>query len=172
MRKRGTVMKKLRIATLCFILLFSFASLTYAELPVNRIALGVQLGATVSQVRNVFGVPDRITKEQVKSEAYGDFVETTMIYGNGSIVVKFYDDNAWRIESNSNNGWATPDGVMVGMPLQGMYDRLGKEDIKSPAENGETLYWYNHDTKSQENRGNLYIFVKNGRVSRIVIAYQ
>jgi hypothetical protein len=52
-----------------------------------------------------------------------------------------------------------------------MYDRLGKEDIKSPAENGETLYWYNHD-KSQEDRGNLYVFVKNGRVSRIVIAYQ
>ena len=59
----------------------------------------------------------------------------------------------------------------MGMPLQGMYDRLGKEDIKSPAENGETLYWYNHD-KSQEDRGNLYVFVKNGRVSRIVIAYQ
>ena len=165
-------MKKIRIITLCFILLFSFASFTYAELPVNRIALGVQLGATMSQVKNVFGVPDRTTKEQVKSEAYGDFVETTMIYGNDSIVVKFYDDNAWRIESNSNNGWATPDGVTVGMPLQGMYDRLGREDFKDVAQSGETLYWYNHDTKSQENRGNLYVFVKNGRVSRIVIAYQ
>ena len=154
-------MKKISLITLCFVLLFGFASLAYAELPANRIALGVQLGATVSQVRNVFGVPDRTTKEQMKSEA-----------GNNSIVVKFYDENVWRIESNSNNGWATPDGVTVGMPLQGMYDRLGKEDIKSPAENGETLYWYNHDTKSQENRGNLYVFVKGGRVSRIVIAYQ
>ncbi|MBR4525842.1 MAG: hypothetical protein IKO69_01595, partial [Acidaminococcaceae bacterium] len=104
-------MKKVRIITLCFVLLFSLASLAYAELPANRIALGVQLGATVSQVRNVFGVPDRTTKEQMKSEAYGDFVETTMIYGNNSIVVKFYDENVWRIESNSNNGWATPDGV-------------------------------------------------------------
>ena len=165
-------MKKLRSAGLCFILLFGFASLTYAELSVNRIALGVQLGATVSRVKNVFGVPDRITKEQVKSEAYGDFTESTFIYGNNSIVVKFHNENAWRIESNSNNGWATPDGVTVGMPLQGMYDRLGKEDIKSPGENGETLYWYNHDTKSRENRGNLYVFVKNGRVNRIVIAYQ
>lgn len=165
-------MKKIRIITLCFVLLFGLTSLAYAELPANRIALGVQLGATVSQVRNVFGVPDRTTKEQMKSEAYGDFVETIMIYGNNSIVVKFYDENVWRIESNSNNGWATPDGVTVGMPLQGMYDRLGKEDIKSPAENGETLYWYNHDTKSKENRGNLYVFVKGGRVSRIVIAYQ
>ena len=142
---------------LCFILLFGFASITHAELPANRIALGVQLGARF---------------EQVKSEAYGDFVETTMIYGNDSIVVKFYDDNAWRIESNSDNGWRTPDGVTVGMPLQGVYDRLGKEDIKSPAENGETLYWYNHDSRSQDNRGNLYLFVKNGFVSRIVIAYQ
>ena len=50
-------MKKVRIITLCFVLLFSLASLAYAELPANRIALGVQLGATVSQVRNVFGVP-------------------------------------------------------------------------------------------------------------------
>lgn len=165
-------MKKIRIALLSFILLFGFASQAFAELSANRIALGVQLGATMSQVKNVFGVPDRVTKEQVKSEAYGDFVETTMVYGNNSIVVKFYDDNAWRIESNSENGWRTPDGVTVGMPLQGVYDRLGKEDIKSPAENGETLYWYNHDTKQQENRGNLYLFVKNGRVSRIVIAYQ
>ena len=123
-------------------------------------------------MKNVFGIPDRVTKNEVKSEAYGDFVETTFIYGNNSIVVKFYNEDAWRIESNSDNGWRTPDGVMVGMPLQGVYDRLGKEDIKSPAENGETLYWYNHDTRSQDNRGNLYVFVKNGRVSRIVIAYQ
>lgn len=165
-------MKKIKIALLTFILLFGFATQSFAELSVNRIALGVQLGATMSQVKNVFGAPDRTTKEQVKSEAYGDFVETTMIYGSDSLVVKFYNDNAWRIESNSNNGWATPDGVTVGMALQGVYDRLGKEDIKSPAENGETLYWYNHDTKSQVNRGNLYLFVKNGRVSRIVIAYQ
>ncbi len=165
-------MKKIRIIMLCFILLFGFASLTHAELPANRIALGVQLGARFEQVKNVFGIPDRVTKNEVKSEAYGDFVETTFIYGNNSIVVKFYDEDAWRIESNSDNGWRTPDGVTVGMPLQGVYDRLGKEDIKSPAENGETLYWYNHDTKSQENRGNLYLFVKNGRVSRIVIAYQ
>ena len=165
-------MKKIRIIMLCFILLFGFAGLTHAELPANRIALGVQLGARFEQVKNVFGIPDRVTKNEVKSEAYGDFVETTFIYGNNSIVVKFYNEDAWRIESNSDNGWRTPDGVTVGMPLQGVYDRLGKEDIKSPAENGETLYWYNHDTKSQENRGNLYLFVKNGRVSRIVIAYQ
>ena len=165
-------MKKIRIIALCFILLFGFASLTHAELPANRIALGVQLGARFEQVKNVFGIPDRVTKNEVKSEAYGDFVETTFIYGNNSIVVKFYDEDAWRIESNSDNGWRTPDGVTVGMPLQGVYDRLGKEDIKSPAENGETLYWYNHDTKSQVNRGNLYVFVRNGRVSRIVIAYQ
>ena len=165
-------MKKIRIIALCFILLFGFASLTHAELPNNRIALGVQLGARFEQVKNVFGIPDRVTKNEVKSEAYGDFVETTFIYGNNSIVVKFYNEDAWRIESNSDNGWRTPDGVMVGMPLQGVYDRLGKEDIKSPAENGETLYWYNHDTGSQVNRGNLYVFVKNGRVSRIVIAYQ
>ena len=110
--------------------------------------------------------------EEVKSEAYGDFVESTFIYEKESIIVKFYNEDTWRIESNGKNGWATPDGVTVGMPLQGVYDRLGKEDIKSPAENGETLYWYNHDTGSQVNRGNLYVFVKNGSVSRIVIAYQ
>ena len=165
-------MKKFRIITLCFILLFGFASLTHAELAASRIALGVQLGAKSEQVKNVFGVPDRVTKNEVKSEAYGDFVETSFIYGNNSIVVKFYNEDVWRIESNSDNGWQTPDGVKVGMPLQGVYDRLGKEDIKSPAENGETLYWYNHDTRSRENRGNMYVFVKNGRVSRIVIAYQ
>ena len=108
----------------------------------------------------------------MKSEAYGDFVESTFIYEKESIIVKFYNENAWRIESNGKNGWATPDGVTVGMSLKDMYARLGKEDIKNPAENGETLYWYNHDTKQQVNVGNLYVFVKNGRVSRIVIAYQ
>ena len=170
--ERGVSMKKIRVISLCFVLLFGLMSQAFAELPANRIALGVQLGATFSQVKNVFGIPDLVTKEQVKSEAYGDFVETTMIYGNDSIVVKFYDDNVWRIESNSDNGWRTPDGVTVGMSLKDMYARLGNEDIKSPAENGETLYWYNHDTKSQVNKGNLYVFVKGGRVSRIVIAYQ
>ena len=165
-------MKKLRITLLSFILLFGFVAQSFAELAPNRIALGVQLGARFEDVKNVFGVPERVTMEEVKSEAYGEFEETTMIYGNDSVIVKFYDGNVWRIESNSDNGWRTPDGVTVGMPLQGVYDRLGKEDIKSPADNGETLYWYNHDTRSQENRGNLYLFVKKGRVSRIVIAYQ
>ena len=152
-------MKKIRIIALCFILLFGFASLTHAELPNNRIALGVQLGARFEQVKNVFGIPDRVTKNEVKSEAYGDFVETTFIYGNNSIVVKFYNEDAWRIESNSDNGWGTPDGVTVGMSMKEMVARLGKEDIKNPAENGETLYWYNHDTKSQENRGKIKRFV-------------
>lgn len=165
-------MKKIRIAVLCFVLLFTFMNRSFAELPANRIALGVQLGAKFKDVKNVFGVPDRVTMEEIKSEAYGNFVESKFIYGNNSIVVSFYNEDAWRIESNSDNGWRTPDGVTVGMPLQDVYDRLGKEDIKNPAENGETLYWYNHDTKSQENRGNLYVFVKGGRVSRIVIAYQ
>ena len=99
-------------------------------------------------------------------------MESKYIYGNNSVVVSFFNENAWRIESNSDNGWRTPDGVTVGMSLKDVYAKLGKEDIKSPAENGETLYWYNHDTKSKENRGNLYLFEKNGRVSRIVIAYQ
>ena len=165
-------MKKIRIITLCLIMLFGFASFAYAELPSNRIALGVQLGAKFEDVKNVFGVPERVTVEEVKSEAYGDFVESTFIYEKKSIIVKFYNENAWRIESNSNNGWATPDGVTVGMSLKDMYTRLGKEDIKNPAENGETLYWYNHNTKQQVNVGNLYVFVKNGRVCRIVIAYQ
>ncbi len=165
-------MKKIRIITLCFVLLFGFASLAYAELPANRIALGVQLGAKFEEIKNVFGMPDRVTREEVKSEAYGDFVESRYIYGNNSIVVSFYNENAWRIESNSDNGWRTPDGVTVGMALQDVYARIGKEDIKNPAENGETLYWYNHDTKQQVNVGNLYVFVKNGQVSRIVIAYQ
>ena len=165
-------MKKIRIITLCLILLFGFASLAYAELPSNRIALGVQLGAKFEDVKNVFGVPERVTVEEVKSEAYGDFVESTFIYEKESIIVKFYNEDAWKIESTGKNGWATPDGVTVGMSLKDMVARLGKEDIKNPADNGETLYWYNHDTKSQENRGNLYVFVKNDRVSRIVIAYQ
>ena len=165
-------MKKLRIALLSFILLFGFAAQTFAELAPNRIALGVQLGAKFEQVKNVFGIPDRIVKEEIKSEAYGDFTETKFIYGSNSIVVSFYNENAWRIESNSDNGWRTPDGVAVGMSVEDVYARLGKEDIKSPADNGETLYWYNHDTKQQVNPGNLYVFVKNGRVSRIVVAYQ
>ena len=165
-------MKKIRITAMVFMLLFGFMSHSFAELPANRIALGVQLGAKFEQVKNVFGVPDRVTREEIKSEAYGDFTESKYIYGNNSIVVSFYNENAWRIESNSDNGWRTPDGVTVGMSLEDVYARLGKEDIKSPADNGETLYWYNHDTKQKINVGNLYLFVKNGRVARIVIAYQ
>ena len=154
-------MKKFRIITMVFVLLFSFMSVSYAELSSNRIALGIQLGAKFEDAKKVFGVPDRVTMEEIKSEAYGDFVESKFIYGNQSLVVSFY-----------NEGWRTPDGVTVGMPLNDVYARLGKEDVKSPAENGETLYWYNHDTREKINVGNLYVFVKNGRVSRIVIAYQ
>ena len=165
-------MKKIRIIVMAFILLFGFMNHSFAELSPDRIALGVQLGAKVEEVKGVFGVPDQIMKKEIKSEEYGDFVESKYIYGNNSVVVSFFNENAWRIESNSDNGWRTPDGVTVGMSLKDVYAKLGKEDIKSPAENGETLYWYNHDTKQQRNVGNLYLFEKNGRVSRIVIAYQ
>lgn len=165
-------MKKFKIIAMVFVLLFAFMSVSYAELSASRIALGIQLGAKFEDAKKVFGAPERVTMEEVKSEAYGDFVESTFIYEKESIIVKFYNENAWRIESNGKNGWATPDGVTVGMSLKDMYARLGKEDIKNPAEGGETLYWYNHDTKQQVNVGNLYVFVKNGRVSRIVIAYQ
>ena len=102
-------MKKVRIITLCFVLLFSLASLAYAELPANRFALGVQLGAKFGDVKNVFGVPERVTMEEIKSEAYGDFVESTFIYEKESIIVKFYNEDAWKIESTGKNGWATPD---------------------------------------------------------------
>ena len=165
-------MKKIRIVVMAFILLFGFMNHSFAELSPDRIALGVQLGAKFEEVKGVFGVPDKVTKKEIKSEEYGDFVESKYIYGNNSVVVSFFNENAWRIESNSENGWRTPDGVTVGMSLKDVYAKLGKEDIKSPAENGETLYWYNHDTKQQRNVGNLYLFEKNGRVSRIVIAYQ
>ena len=50
-------MKKIRITAMAFMLLFGLMSQSFAELPANRIALGVQLGATFSQVKNVFGVP-------------------------------------------------------------------------------------------------------------------
>ena len=165
-------MRRIRITAMVLMLLFGFMNRSFAELSASRIALGVQLGAKFEEVKNVFGVPDRVTREEIKSEAYGDFTESKFIYGNNSIVVSFYNENAWRIESNSDNGWRTPDGVSVGMSLKDMYARLGKEDIKSPAENGETLYWYNHDTKQKINAGNLYLFIKSGRISRIVIAYQ
>jgi len=165
-------MKKIRIAVMVFVLLFSFINQSFAELSSNRIALGVQLGATFADVKNAFGVPDRVTREEIKSEAYGDFVESAFYYGGNSVVVKFYNENAWKIESNSENGWCTPDGVTVGMPLKDVYALLDREDIKTPSDNGETLYWYNHDTREKINTGNLYLFVKNGRVSRIVIAYQ
>ena len=59
-------MKKLWIALLSFILLFGFASQTFAELAPSRIALGVQLGAKLEQVKNVFGEPGRIIKQKVK----------------------------------------------------------------------------------------------------------
>lgn len=165
-------MKRIRFVAMLLILLFGFMNRSFAELSADRIALGVQLGAKFEEVKNVFGVPDRVTMEEIKSEAYGDFVESKFIYGNNSLVVSFYNENAWRIESGSDNGWRTPDGVTVGMSLNDVYARLGKEDIKNPAENGETLYWYNHDTSQKVNVGNLYLFVKSGRVSRIVIAYQ
>ena len=86
--KRGVSMEKIRVVTLCFVLLFGFASFTHAELPASRIALGVQLGAKFEDAKNVFGVPERVTMEEVKSEAYGDFVESTFIYEKESIVSK------------------------------------------------------------------------------------
>ena len=59
-------MKKIRIAVLCFVLLFGLMSQAFAQLPANRIALGVQLGAKFGDVKNVFGVPERVTMEEIK----------------------------------------------------------------------------------------------------------
>ena len=67
--KRGVIMKKFRIIFLSLLLLFCLMGQAFAELSSNRIALGIQLGAKFEDAKKVFGVPDRVTMEEIKSEA-------------------------------------------------------------------------------------------------------
>ena len=49
-------MKMFRILAMAFLLQFGFMNISRAELPADRIALGVQLGAKFEQVKNVWVV--------------------------------------------------------------------------------------------------------------------
>ena len=127
--------------------------------------------------RDVLGAVLRNPEEVVDAlPSYGDYSEGSRRFGGLDPAWKSYGNGMLEVSAELGTGLSEAEAGMFRLveaeqTATEQYEAM-KKRICFMYDNGETLYWYNHDTKSQVNRGKLYVFVKNGRVSRIVIAYQ
>ena len=92
---------------------------------VSILCHAIQVGATMGDVKNIYGEPswsessyDRMSGYTITAHHYGDtlsieYTEAGKVYG---------------IRSNGNNGFATPDGIRVGMDVNVLQKVYGQSD--------------------------------------------
>ena len=102
-----------------------------AQIASERVALGgIQVGATIDYVKSIYGEPSRIESAYV-----GMLDETITTHHYGETLSIAYDEQrrVHGIRSTGNNGFATPDGVSVGMDVSVLQKVYGKSDDVVPS---------------------------------------
>lgn len=155
-------MKKFLFALMCLIVL-NFTT-TEARIDDSRIALGgIIPGSRLSDVIAMYGEPD----EKVVSDRWT--YKSYVYYGTGKnrVVLEMYGvglsykgtEGVRTIGVESDNGFATPDGIKVGTPAAMLVEKYGEPDFK-PKDFVSGTYYY----------GFLYYFrfgITNGKISSI-----
>lgn len=127
-------MKKLSALVLLACLIFGLPA-AQAGIDDSKIALGgIAPADKTSKVISIYGQPD--DRELLKSFRYIAYGKPTsnVIFGLYPETVGIGisgQETVISIEVNSNNGFATPDGVKVGTPESVLYEKYGKPDSVS-----------------------------------------
>lgn len=139
-------MKKFLFALMCLIVL-NFTT-TEARIDDSRIALGgIIPGSRLSDVIAMYGEPD----EKVVSDRWT--YKSYVYYGTGKnrVVLEMYGvglsykgtEGVRTIGVESDNGFATPDGIKVGMPATALLEKYGKPDfVKYTSDNVVDAVYY------------------------------
>lgn len=142
-----------------------------ARISASGVAIGgVALGTTPWQVKKIYGEPTDMRRVYSKSD--GGYI-TQYLYGN-SYSITFYElpggSYADFINCSSDNGLATPAGVLVGMAESVLTSVYGAPDVKSEDPTSHiTHYIY----KTWSPRGEELIFlVQRGKVVNMCACYE
>lgn len=132
-------MKKI-VCGLLFCLLFAVSSICMANpLPNSEFSLGglcVGTGCTLDYAESIYGEPEYVSGGDYKIYRYGS-----------SVVLKGWTDRSGTVHINyvavtSNNGWATPAGLTVGMDISVAKKLYGYEKTSYSTYDGmyETMF--------------------------------
>lgn len=105
-------MKKWTIVGLTTLLTLA-ASAALASVPQKSLYLGgIGIGSEGSYIRQIYGAPTETEREHSASHPSGSVVEYE--YGDG-VSIHLAEGAVYHMEVSANNGWATPEGIHVGM---------------------------------------------------------
>ena len=119
-------MKKWTIVGLTTLLTLA-ASAALASVPQKSLYLGgIGIGSEGSYVRQIYGAPTETEREHSASHPSGSVVEYE--YGDG-VSLHLAEGVVYQVEVSANNGWATPEGIHVGMDASLLEGTYGKPDM-------------------------------------------
>ena len=142
-------MKKKISALVCGALM-AFGSIAMASISGDRIMLGdIKPGDPISTVKNIYGEPLRIVGEKWLYKGF--YIEVD-------------DDRPNYVEeiATEDSGFATQDGIIVGMSENFLNDSYGKAD-KIERDDGKVEYTY----YSRDSREKMQFDVRNGIIIKI-----
>ncbi len=138
-------------------------------LPRERMALGgIHVGDTMENVKSILGDPDS------KDYGYSQMAEkkvATWAYGNSASIYFFENNGEYYVQIvkvDTDNGFATPDGIKVGMDEKALTQAYGEPYFYVASKNEAAQYRYRNDRYSQVE----FVFqVKNGKITNIGLGF-
>ena len=130
----------------------------FASIPQSALRMGgIPFDAESSSVRSMYGMPAKVDVHMEKERATED---TKYTYGT-SVSIAFKYDRVHQIKVSADNGWATADGVHVGMDAAAVAAAYGEPDA---VEDNHYIYYVT-------GRSDLGIDLKieNNRVEKITV---
>ena len=138
-------------------------------LPHERMALGgIHVGDTMEIVKSILGDPDsqesgysQMSENKYATWKYGDSASIHFFENNGEYYVQI-------VKADADNGFATPDGIKVGMDEKALKKAYGEPYFYVAAKNGAAQYRYRNDRYSQVE----FVFqVKDGKITNIGLGF-
>ena len=123
----------------CFAVVDTHGTLNPQQLVIG----GISLRNTRAYFEQVYGPADFCSSKKQYAHGRVYYYDKTYHYGN-SLAVKYFEDNRdsqiYEIKVTANNGFATIDGVTVGMPekvLRAVYGAPTTLQAESPSKDGK-----------------------------------
>lgn len=178
-KKEGGFFVKLKALLLVLFVTCVIATTCFAEkapinqnavsLPQERMALGgIHVGDTTDTVKSILGEPDsqeygysQMTEKKYAVWTYGNAATINYFENNGEYFVQI-------VKVDADNGFATPDGIKVGMSEKALKQVYGEPYFYISSHEGTGQYRYRNDRYSQVE----FVFqVMNGKITNIGLGF-
>ena len=129
---------------------------------------GLHVGDTTDTVKSILGEPDsqeygysQMTEKKYAVWTYGNAATINYFENNGEYFVQI-------VKVDADNGFATPDGIKVGMSEKALKQVYGEPYFYISSHEGTGQYRYRNDRYSQVE----FVFqVMNGKITNIGLGF-